>query len=484
MNLFERAIQLINPAAAYKRERFRLATDILQKRRYDAAGTGRRFDGWHRTGTSADAEINRSLSNLRNGSRDLVRNNPWAKRAISVIANHVVGTGIRLTPVGDEKTIEAVKREWKAFAETKAIDHDGRLNFYGLQKLIARAVPESGEVFIVRRRNSNHIPFAIEILEGDYCDHNYNVASIDKGAGYVKEGIQFNAKGQRTGYWLYTEHPGEAYSLGSSITPKFVPAGDVIHVYRKLRPGQNRGVPEGVSGFLRLRDFDDFEDAELISKKINACFSAFVHDARNEVLPGDRQANGELHERLEPGLIQHLPPGKEISFANPPTSEGSAEYKHNILMGVAAAYGQSYELLSGDMSRVNFASGKMGRMEFNLEVEDWQEIVMIPGACQPVFDWFIDALKLRGLIDDNAKVTGSWTAPAHVTIDLGKDIKAYREAIRCGLMSWRDVVKAMGYDPDELAKELQSDTAMFDALGLMLDIDLRTEKESDKPKAK
>lgn len=485
MSFLDDAIGFFSPQAQFKREQYRAMTQALQQRKYDAAGSGRRFDGWHSSGTSAGAETMHALSKLRNRSRALVRNNPWAWRAIRVMANNTVGTGIRLSVVGDDAAVKVVKDEWRDWAEDSICHHGEQLNFYGIEMLVARTIFESGEAFIIRKRNNNRIPFAIEILEGDYCDHNYNVAMLDKGKGYIKEGIQFDVNGKRTGYWMYSEHPGEALSLGTNITPKFVPAADVIHAYEILRPGQNRGIPAGVSSMLRLNDFGDYEDAQLIKQKISACLTAFVTESGGDsTLPGTKGPDGGLTERLEPGLIQKLPVGTEVSFSNPPNVDGYGDYSHNMLMGAAVGFDTSYEMMSGDFSRVNFASGRMGRLDFNQVLDNWQENVMINMLCKGVVNWFVEALKMRGKISENARIKSQWTVPARVMVDITKETKACKDAIRGGLTSWSDAVRAQGYDPDELLAEIAADKAKWDNLGITLDIDVALEYLQKKKEAK
>ena len=105
LSLFERAIAPFSPSFALSRVRARAALEIFtEKRRFDGASRGPRFSGWKRPGTNADSAISSSITALRNGSRDLTRNNPWAAKALKVIANNTVGTGIKGQLVGRNKT--------------------------------------------------------------------------------------------------------------------------------------------------------------------------------------------------------------------------------------------------------------------------------------------------------------------------------------------------------------------------------------------
>jgi len=66
------------------------------KRTYQGAIISRLTADWLATQTSADAEIRTSLRKLRDRSREMVRNNPYAKQAKRTTQINVVGTGVAL----------------------------------------------------------------------------------------------------------------------------------------------------------------------------------------------------------------------------------------------------------------------------------------------------------------------------------------------------------------------------------------------------
>ncbi len=94
MSFIDNIIGVFNPAAKLNRVRARKALDIMSKRGYDGAKTGRRTSGWITPSTSADAEITPNIIKLRDRSRDLVRNNPYASKALRVLVSNAIGTGI------------------------------------------------------------------------------------------------------------------------------------------------------------------------------------------------------------------------------------------------------------------------------------------------------------------------------------------------------------------------------------------------------
>ena len=93
--------------------------------------------------------------------------------------------------------------------------------------------------------------------------------------------------GRRVAYWLFSYHPGGVLILNprGGIVSQPVPADQIMHVYRVLRPGQVRGVPWLAPVMMALRDLDDYCDAERVRKKIEACVTAFVQQP--EGIDGD-----------------------------------------------------------------------------------------------------------------------------------------------------------------------------------------------------
>jgi capsid protein len=55
-----------------------------------------------------------------------------------------------------------------------------------------------------------------------------------------------------------------------------VPASEIIHLFRVLRPGQIRGEPWLARALVKLNELDQYDDAELVRKKTAAMFAGFI----------------------------------------------------------------------------------------------------------------------------------------------------------------------------------------------------------------
>jgi lambda family phage portal protein len=467
MTWLDRTIGWFSPQAELRRARARLLLD--QVRGYDGAKKGRRTDGWGAAGTSANAEAIPSLPDLRARSRDLVRNSPHATKALSELVSGVFGTGIR--PVWSKPTREA----WKRWSEEEC-DAEGQLDFHGLQRLIGNCFFEAGEVLVrfrVRRPEDGlSVPLQLQVLEPDYLDSS-KTGVVD--GNLVIGGVAFDRLGRRTGYWLFPEHPGEIAGLPRGLQSRFVPASEIVHLYSKDRPGQVRGVPQCAPVILTHRDFADYQEANLMRKKIEACFAVFVRGDDDSVslgpvkdAPTGSPVGAAKSETLRPGMIKYLKGAEDVTFANPtPTTTGG--FESAMLHSMAAGWRLTYERLTGDFSQVNYSSARAAENLFRDYVEQVQWLTAIPMLMRPITARWAITAQLAGVIRDGNERPTDYTTPRLRYVDPSKEIKADKEAMLGGLKSWRESMRERGYDPDQVLAELIEERRAFADAGLLVD---------------
>ena len=200
MNALDRLISVFAPEAAYRRAQYRAAMQVTLA--YDGAKSGRRTDGWVSGSGDVNTEVGAGLVALRNRSRDLLRNNPYASKAVNELVSNTVGTGIvPQAKTGSSELDSIIDAEWPYFAEN--CDPGGQLDFYGMQSLVVRTTAESGDGIIRFRsrlqKDNLRVPLQIQALEGDYLDASRTTGTA---ANPIVMGVQFNLIGQRESYWL------------------------------------------------------------------------------------------------------------------------------------------------------------------------------------------------------------------------------------------------------------------------------------------
>ena len=485
----ESAIGVVSPSWALSRAKARLvlrqAAKLEEKFRYEGARSGRRTDGWIAGASDANVELMGALVWLRDRSRDLVRNNPYATKAIEELVGNTVGTGI--TPqasTGNEALDRIIDAEWPYFAEN--CDPGKQMDIYGMQALTVRTMAESGESICRFRprlaKDNLRIPLQLQILEADFLDHSRTMGTQN---GHVMQGVEFNQIGQRVAYWLYNFHPGGVLILNpkGGILSQPVIADNVMHTYRVLRPGQVRGVPWLAPVMMALRDLDDYADAERVRKKIEACLAAIIETPGADFALGQTRPDadtGQMFEELSPGMIARTKPGEEVKFLTPTAIGGYRDYKVTELQAISSGTGVPYEQIASDMSNTTYSSWRGGQLGFRNTIEGYRWLSLMPMHCNPVWKRFVDTLVLIGKIpaklqsDTSINLYGvQWTAPKWESVDPLKDAKAELQRIRTGTETLFEAIAANGGDPRNQLQQIARINKMLDDLGVVLDSDPR-----------
>ena len=474
LSAFDRFTLSLAPEWTLRRLQARAAADALA-RGYNAATVGHRTSGWRKNRGDANAVLAVASLELRTQARDLIRNNSWAKRGQRIIANNTAGWGIVPKATGlDEKLNAEAMRRWKLWADTTQCESEGRHTFYGLQQAVMKAIASDGEVLLRRRWRLDgdglEIPMQLQLLEIDFLD---TAKDGERGVagGNIVQGVEYDLLGRRAAYWLFPEHPGSSGVSGNNLSRR-IKAEDIAHIFYSDRPGQTRGVSWFGTAIVNLKDFDEWEDAELMRQKIAACFAAFVTDidgAGNAL--GTEDEDDESIDTLEPGLIKNLRPGQDVKFASPPSTVNES-FTIRQLRRVAAGLGVTYEDLTGDYSQVNFSSARMSRISHQSNVRDWQYNILIPQLCASVWAWAMEAA--FPILPKGAQRPGAdWTVPPLPMIEPDKEGLAYQRLVRVGAMTPSAMVREQGGDPAAHWAEYAADMATLDALEIQLDSDVR-----------
>lgn len=411
----------------------------------------------------------------------MVRKNPYTSNIIETLVSNTIGTGIK--PQSKAKNAEfrkAVQALWLRWSDEA--DSHGVHDFYGLQSSICRSMIEGGECFVrfrVRRAEDGlSVPLQLQALESEHLDTSVN--RILATGNMVRNGIEFNKLEQREAYYLFREHPGEKLLVSNGESVR-IPASEVLHIYKPLRPGQIRGEPWLSRVLLKLYELDQYDDAELVRKKTAAMFAGFITRLDPEAnMMGEGAANeqGIALAGLEPGIMQLLEPGEDVNFSNP--SDVGANYKafmRQQLRAIAVGMGITYEQLTGDLTNVNYSSIRAGLIEFRRRCATLQHHVMVFQFCRPVWNRWIELALLSGALpsqDKDASIKDvKWIPQGLDWLDPLKDQQAQQMAVRNGFKSRSEVISELGYDAEEIDQEIAADNNRADEAGFVLDSDPR-----------
>lgn len=453
---------------------------------YEGASRKRRMAGKGNMLSGPNAPIEHSLPMLQSRSHAAIRNNAYAAGAKDSYVSNLVGTGIK--PQWSDPAIQDLWDRW-----VMECDADGHDDFYGLQSLAAGAQFEAGEALgrIRFRRKSDglSVPLQLQVIEAEHLDPGYN-SLVTGGKRLIKMGIEFNRIGQRTAYHLWRYHPHER--LTTEINQRVpVPAENVVHMFRRTRPGQLRGVPELTAVIVRLYEIDEMQDATLARQKLGQLFGAFIRRKTGQDPEDDGPFFGELaHETDEegdqlseftPGGLHYLEDDEEVTFSSPPdVGSNYTEWLRTELLAVARGAGITYEQLTGDLKGVNYSSIRAGLLEFRRRAEALQAHLIVHQWCRPIAARWLDvavtsgALRISDYWNRRQQLLAiDWIAPKWQWVDPQKEVNAIVAQVRAGLKPRSEAAGELGWSLQQLDDEIQRCNESADAHGLVLDSDPR-----------
>ena len=471
-------------------------TNVAQ-RGYGGAQYGRTVTDWIAQSTNADSELITSLRTLRNRSRQLVRDNEYAKHIIDrVIPNNVVGQGIKFQSQVmkrrgnklDDVINDRIEKAWATWGKADNCHTAGKMSFADLERCIIRSTAEGGEILVrmVKQRfGKSTVPFALELIEPDQLVDNYSGRAND--GNEIRMGVEVDEWQRPVAYWLYPRHPGD-YAFAStapSNTWQRVPASEVLHIGLFDRPGQTRCVPWMHATMLKLRHIGGTEEAEIVATRASAAIMGFVQSPELDMPggptdPGDADdvMNGEKVFDMSPGIIKQLAPGETFSGFNPSRPNTGLEgFLRYMLRGVSVGLGISYATATGDYSQSNYSSSRMSLLD---DRDNWRVLQqwMIRSFHQKVYEAWLEMAVLSGTLDLPAFESAPevyqdirWMPRGWEWVDPAKEVAAAKAAVRCGFMNVADEIAAKGGDIEDVFKQRRRELDLAATYDLILETD-------------
>jgi lambda family phage portal protein len=335
--LLDRLITRLSPKWALERDQARAA--LARSGGYVGGAYSQRFANWSPGVRDADGDIAHDLREMRGRSRDLARNAPIARGAVSTMVTYVVGTGLSvqsridadLLGLSDDEASAKQKefeRYFNTWAASQFADVGQRQNFYELQDLAERSELESGDAFaLLVKSKAPNWPYqlAIQIVEADRVCNKDRVMDTDAMTqGIVKRnGIPYSVM-------IADRHPGRVIG---SVTTRWKEVAfygssgrrNALHLMHMERPDQTRGVPWLAPIIAKVKQLDRYSDAEVdaaVNAAANAVFATMDPDAFSDLFDADAQTayidNAKRWDgTIESGRVISTLPGESITSPTP-----------------------------------------------------------------------------------------------------------------------------------------------------------------------
>lgn len=405
---------------------------------------------------SEDEEIRRDIGKMRAHSRDLGRNNPLLARYFNLVPINIVGTGIKLQcdiRSGDGKPEDgknkAVEAFWATWTNRCTVDGRTLRELLSLAEYLEARDGEFLARFVVGPDFVHGL--ALEVIDPDRLDHNYNDASKN-----IVMGVELDTWGRKVAYHLWVQHPSES---GGRQKRERVPASEIIHTYRKSSARQTRGVPDAAPVMYPLNLLGKTIEAEVASAAHEAGRVGFLQSKLGDLAPGQDPAIPPTLIEAGPLSYIGLPAGVEpnlpdLKHPNP----AMASFLTSLVRWIASGLNVSYVSLSGDGSDANYGSQ---RGLLTLERDQWtvRQLACIEGKCSPIFWRWWEQLVFLGLAPIKEDPKPTWEPRGWDWIDPKNDIEATALAIKEKLTTRTRELAKKGLNFREVVRESREEEA-------------------------
>ncbi len=418
-------------------------------------------------------------------SHHLMRNNPLLRVGATRFRASCIGDGAK--PVFDPKLFnpdfDMAFKSWCLYC-----DFDENSNFSGVQALAVITMLIDGSAFIVRRRTLNLVPLQIQVVS-PLC-----LASElerDGAASYVRAGILYAKNGKVLKYAFYKlprDHPEF-----DEDAVNWLHANDVIHLRDVLHAGQSSAQPWVSAGADFVKQYKDNQTVEIKSrmKRSGQQVYALKEGIVNQNVGAPAQPTKKEKLIIQAGGMTFLTGVKEIKTASPPEIAGNyQEHNNQVLRMVASLLGITYEMLTGDLTQVNYSSIRAGMINHRRLIGQLRSIVLNPNFNR-IIGWFIDAYHLTdGKPLDNyfenpyPYLDPIWIWPEWEEIDPLKAAKSLVLEIQNDIKSLEQVSNSRGTTLDQQLDSVQRSKEAKEIRGLNSETstdtdDQRTDDDDD-----
>lgn len=442
-----------------------------------------------------DQEVRADMAAMRSNSRRLLNNNPFMKRYIRTLGNHVVGPkGMKLqslfrTSGGERRDPYAgkIEVEWGLWSKKGTPSVCGKFSFPALVRQALRLTALDGECFIRIIRNApNPWGFSLQILDPDLLNHMYSrLPSPETGNNSIVMGVEIDQWDRPVAYHFTT--PAAARNTWPVGPIVIIPAADIIHLYDPERANQTRGIPWIACSMWMMSMLGHYWEAEVASARHESERIGILKSPEG-VLDEDGvqrdEANGNylpnpqdvaaLMPNDSPIKYQGLPAGVDVDFPNlQHPNQAFEHFSAAMLKGISAGVGLGYASLSNDLTQVSFSSIRQGVIEDREYYQELQQY-LIETLCDRAFDtWGLFAVAKGRLKMPSGTGLDDFLAHKFIPrgwewVDPKSDLLANVGAVDAALTTRTRVCAEQGEEFAEVAAELAAEQQLLKDLGVTL----------------
>lgn len=414
-----------------------------------------------------NAVLRQSLTGLRDASRSLVLQNPYARQYVNLSAGTVAGADgitVRPSPIGLDGSTDHVladqldKLFYQWASDASRFSTDGTISFDTFQALVERSRATDGECFV--RLHNDGDELQVSIIDAARIPSTKN--ELLKDGAYISNGIERDKNGRVLAYHVADVHPLN-YTIQTNSTQR-VPASEVLHYFLpEFAGGQERGFPDCIAVIKTLDDFNSYNEATIVQKKIASSAMGFITNSDNtheELLDGENPER-EFVEYFEPGSIKELAPGQQIQTLNPQAgTDKITEFYDACLTTISTGLGIPKQSLISDTSSASYSASKLAD-RMSREGFKTRSNLLISKVLKPIYREFIKRIMVSEL--NNLSFTNfenitncTFLTVKQISLDPVKDAQYEQVLLDMGVKSKSQIIRDLGMmEPQQVFEELQ-----------------------------
>lgn len=437
------------------------------KASYDAAADDAEFSNWWSNADNYSAKRANSLSvrsKLRKRARYEYSNNPFCKGIIDTKANDTIGTGPRLqlqTRGLSQEIVTGIEESWAAWCR--------RAKLADKLRTMVKALGYDGEPFALMTSDDSRpydVTLGLRLIE---CDQFTDSAFTDALQPNWCDGIRLSPTGEPIAYRLLRYHPGGDEPIPITEYDD-IPAAKVLHLFRRDRAGQYRGIPDITPALTLFAALRRYRNAVLSSAETAASFAVFFHTQQ----PGGFDATVTPFDALElqQRMGVYLPAGweaKQLAAEQPTTTYDM--FVRVVLIEICRCLNMPYSKAAGYTADYSYASGKIEERDYESDLavdRDWIGNEIVDRIFAAWWDEAVATSIRNGMIGDgypaiipqplweSSVPSHSWMWDRQEHLDPSKAANAIATKLSCGATTIPLVFAEMGKDAEvEYARQAE-----------------------------
>jgi capsid protein len=282
--------------------------------------------------------------------------------------------------------------------------------------------------------------------------------------------MEFDTIGNVIAYQVLNYHPGSNFRV-NTLQFQRVPASQMVHWFRPLRPGQHRGMPEVTPALKLFAQLRRYTEAVCAAAESAADFAGFLRTNSPAAEVDEVEAFAEMP--IEKRSMVTLPDGWtfEQLKAEQPTST-YAMFKSELINEIARCLQLPFNVAALDSSSYNYASGRMDH-----QVYATTQRVMRDDLERKMLDRLLEAwvneATLAGYVPQGvppfSEWDWSWQWDGKEHVDPAKEANAAETRLRNHTTTLAAEYAKQGKQWDVELRQRAAEVALMDELGLFVD---------------